>query len=250
MAILSLTFDDGNESQVRDLYPVLKRNRLPATFYVVTSQIGQSGKLTPRGLDTLAQEKNEIGSHGHTHRSLPKLGLIELRDELEKSKETLTAFGVRSFSYPFGHLDDRIVEEVARHYDSGRAYSTDVIANRRDHLTRYVLRSFPIEGRFQTRIQPGARDFIFSRDSSRSDAWFIITMHGQVSVNFSRIASKFRRSNLKKEQLASNLGYIRGRLSVRQQDFLPNFERFCSFLDDNDDTITVTTVSGALEQFQ
>jgi len=225
-------------------------NCLPATFYVVAGQIGQSGRLTEDNLRTLARERNEIGSHGYTHRSLVRLKRNELKDELEKSKKALSAYGARTFSYPFGCFDSRVVAEVAHYYDSARSYNTDVLPNRRSPLNRYSLSSFPVEGRFQTRIQPGTRDFIFSRDSLQSDAWFIITLHGRVSVDSLRIASTLKRSNLTKEQLQAYLRYVRARLSIRQQGvFLRYFERFCSFLADNKDNITVTTVSGALEQF-
>jgi peptidoglycan/xylan/chitin deacetylase (PgdA/CDA1 family) len=201
-------------------------------------------------LRTLADEGNEIGSHGYTHRSLVRLKPDQLKDELEKSKKELSPYRARIFSYPFGHFDSRSIEEVARYYDSARTYGTDVVANGVAHLNKYALKSFPVEGRFQTRIKPGARDFVFSQDNLQSNDWFIITLHGQISVNSLRLASLLRRPRLTKEQLQSDFRYLRARLLIRQREgFLRNFEQFCSFLADNEDTILVATVSEALERF-
>jgi len=209
-----------------------------------------SGKLTESDLDLLVKEGNEIGSHGYSHRSLVRLRRDELKNELAKSKALLSTYGVTSFSYPFGCLDGRIVAEVSRYYDSARTYARGILPNRRIHLNRYSLSSFPIEGQFQTRIIPGTPDFIFSKSNLQSDSWFIITIHGRVSVNLSRIMSVFRLSNLTKEQLESYLHDVEMRLLVRHRHFLANFTQFCAFLVDNKDAITVTTVSAALQKLR
>ena len=249
MPILSFTFDDGNASQVRDLYPLLRDHALPATFYVIASEIGLPGRLTESDLRSLSEEGNEIGSHGYTHRSLVTLKPDQLKDELEKSKRALSRYGVRTLSYPFGRFDSRVVIEVARYYDSARTYSIEMLSNRKTPLNRYSLHSFPVEGRFQTRIQPQSHDFIFSGKNLRSEAWFIITLHGQVSVNPWRVAYTLMRSPTK-EQLQSYFGYAGARLFSRHQGyFLQNFQKLCCFLAANDDTITVSTVSQTLDQF-
>jgi peptidoglycan/xylan/chitin deacetylase (PgdA/CDA1 family) len=247
MIVFSFAFDDGNISQVRDFYPVLKKNRFPATFYIVASEIDVPGKLSTGILQTLVRENNEIGSHGFTHRSLLRLRRNELRNELERSQDVLSRFGARSFAYPFGHFNESIAAEVARYYDSARAYSPAMIVNRAGSLQRYALKSFPIEGRFQPRIQPETSEFMLSRNLLQSDAWFIITIHGQTSINLSRISSAFSQTNLSWEQWCSYMRDIRSRMSCGRNGFFRHFDMFCSRL--SDEKVTVTTVTQALQLF-
>lgn len=59
----------------------------------------------------------ELGSHGATHRALPGLSGPALVEEIGGSQlrlESLISKPVRSFSYPFGLLDDSVQREVAR----------------------------------------------------------------------------------------------------------------------------------------
>jgi peptidoglycan/xylan/chitin deacetylase (PgdA/CDA1 family) len=60
-------------------------------------------------------ERNEIGSHGMTHRDLTKLHPDELMFELKKSKEMLeniTGRPVNSFAYPYGFFNNRLINAV------------------------------------------------------------------------------------------------------------------------------------------
>lgn len=68
----------------------------------------------------------ELGSHGATHQPLPGLPGPSLRTEIGESRrrlERLISRPVHSFSYPFGLLDGRIRDEVAR-AGYGRACSS------------------------------------------------------------------------------------------------------------------------------
>ena len=100
--IISLTFDDGNGSQLAAAQ-VLKAHGLVGTFYITTSFVGSSGFLTQANLNTLAADGNEIGGHSVTHPDLTTLSAAAARAEVCNSKTTLEGWGftVRNFAYPF-----------------------------------------------------------------------------------------------------------------------------------------------------
>jgi peptidoglycan/xylan/chitin deacetylase (PgdA/CDA1 family) len=64
-AAISLTFDDGLLSQLRNVGPILKRRHLHGTFFVITGSKTWLGHLDE--WRRLAEEGNEIGSHSVHH---------------------------------------------------------------------------------------------------------------------------------------------------------------------------------------
>jgi peptidoglycan/xylan/chitin deacetylase (PgdA/CDA1 family) len=66
-------------------------------------------------LTTLANQGHEIGSHGGTHEILPQLNDESLRREVQGSRQCLERHldkPVRSFCYPNGNADERVVRVV------------------------------------------------------------------------------------------------------------------------------------------
>lgn len=119
-----LTFDDGRADQYANAVPLLKEYGFVATFYVFTNAIGRPGYLTWPQIEELSAEGHEIGSHAVYHPYLTKLDDAALKEELERSKAVLEdGLGgpVRTFAYPFGLKDDRVVAAMrAAGYDSAR----------------------------------------------------------------------------------------------------------------------------------
>jgi peptidoglycan/xylan/chitin deacetylase (PgdA/CDA1 family) len=247
LAIFSITLDDGKSSQIRELYPILRKYGFSATFYVVAGEIGLPGKLSIEDLRALVQEGNEIGSHGFTHRSLLGLDVGEVENELRKSREVLRPFNASAFAYPFGHYDRRTVSMVAQYYDSARAYGDAVRVNRSSLVERYALESFPVEGSFSARMDPRAPEYLLSSEEAvESDVWFILTLHGRSSINLGNIRTIFRRVNFTQEQRKAYLNSIRSSLLSSPPDILGHFETFCGGLSLMN--ARVLTVSDALKQ--
>jgi peptidoglycan/xylan/chitin deacetylase (PgdA/CDA1 family) len=109
---LSLSFDDGRESQVTAGLPVFARHDAKATFFVVPSAV-------ERRLDGWKQAVaagHEIGNHSLTHscsgnfpfarqKALEDHSLSRMREELVEANRQITALlGVtaRTFAYPCG----------------------------------------------------------------------------------------------------------------------------------------------------
>lgn len=101
---VSITFDDGVDDQIA-ARSILARYRMHATFYIISSKVGQPGYLTLDQIRGLRADGNEIGSHTVHHVRLTDLHGDALRGELCGSRSDLQNMGftINSISYPFGH---------------------------------------------------------------------------------------------------------------------------------------------------
>lgn len=123
-----LTFDDGCRCFRDHAFPELQARGMTATLFVVSRELGgmnrwdrEAGEraeelLGAGDLRRLAAAGIEIGSHGRHHRDLTTCSDEELREELQGSRSDLEAVldtPVRTFCYPYGHVDGR-VREAAR----------------------------------------------------------------------------------------------------------------------------------------
>ena len=110
-----LTFDDGFAGQYDFVFPVLRAQRIPATFFIASGLVGQSLKLSSgHNLPVMSWEKIwEIGStphleiapHSVTHREFTGLMYDKIVEEIQKSRSALEEkLGRRSdfFAYPRG----------------------------------------------------------------------------------------------------------------------------------------------------
>ncbi len=110
---VALTFDDGpDEKWTPQILDILKRENVPATFFI----IGQNGQAHPGLVKRIVAEGHDIGNHSYTH---PNLGEIPGRvTELELNAtqrliESLTGRSTRLFRAPyFGDAEPQTPDEV------------------------------------------------------------------------------------------------------------------------------------------
>ena len=130
---LSITFDDGYADNFLVAAPILKRLKLPATFFVTTAFIDSSISppwddrlLVPQRWMTwdqvraLAAQGFEVGSHSHKHINFSIPDTSTVRTDLENSRTKLRQqLGVpaRLFAYPYGGQQD--ISEASREIIKG-----------------------------------------------------------------------------------------------------------------------------------
>jgi peptidoglycan/xylan/chitin deacetylase (PgdA/CDA1 family) len=113
-----ITFDDGYADVYRNALPVLRRDHLHATVYVITDRVSTHLHrfLTWGELRALEAGGVEIGSHTHSHVDLTTLDDAGVLDELMRSRRLLErhlGHPVQWLAYPAGRVDAR-VERIAR----------------------------------------------------------------------------------------------------------------------------------------
>jgi peptidoglycan/xylan/chitin deacetylase (PgdA/CDA1 family) len=115
---IALTFDDGFEEMATVALPALEKARFRATFYIVSGTVGTTSRwlqaegeahrplLAWAAIRDLDAAGHEIGAHGHTHRQLDVLPLLDASAEIARSRAELElglGRSVATFAYPHGY---------------------------------------------------------------------------------------------------------------------------------------------------
>ena len=125
---VSLTFDDGCESQYSLGAPALTGRGLKGTFFVTTDWAVDYTGWEP--WITVANMGHEIGSHSMTHPYLTTLPLAQMQEEMEGSRTAIeaqvTAQQCLTFAYPFGDLNDMIKATAQNTYIAARGTTCEL----------------------------------------------------------------------------------------------------------------------------
>ena len=84
--VVALTFDDGPDAVYTPrILEVLHQNKVPATFFVLGSQVDKY----PRVMQWISKAGHEIGNHGYQHRDLHKLTEREVYDDIKRGERSI-----------------------------------------------------------------------------------------------------------------------------------------------------------------
>ena len=111
--MVALTFDDGPDpTWTPPILDILKREKVPATFFV----IGENALENPGLLNRMARNGNEIGNHTYTHPNLALASPTVTRIELNATQRLIEAYTGRStrlFRAPyFGDAEPTTADEL------------------------------------------------------------------------------------------------------------------------------------------
>ena len=107
-----LTFDDGYDDAHTNAFPTLAKNNFIGVFYIITSQIGKSQRMTKNQIIELDKAGMIIGSHTSTHPNLSTLSLDSEKSQINDSKSTLEQIlghPIYDFCYPSGKFSDTTI---------------------------------------------------------------------------------------------------------------------------------------------
>lgn len=110
-----LTFDDGDITNYRCAYPILKELKLSAYFFIIASKVGIRGYMNWEEIRSLRDSGMIIGSHGMNHKILTGLGEVKLDYELRASKKFLEDNLLQSivfFSIPRGFYNEKVIDKA------------------------------------------------------------------------------------------------------------------------------------------
>ncbi len=110
---IALTFDDGPDpTWTPKILDVLKRNGVPATFFI----IGENALTQRPLLERMIAEGHEVGSHTYTHPNLANVSSRQVTFELNATQRLFQAFTGRSlrlFRAPyFGDAEPTTADEI------------------------------------------------------------------------------------------------------------------------------------------
>lgn len=108
---VALTFDDGPSPYTAKILDILKRARVPATFFVQGDHIGGAEALLRRML----AEGHMIGNHSFTHPYLNR-ATTDIGREIRRTQDAIKAatggFVPCLLRPPFGAVDQRVIDEL------------------------------------------------------------------------------------------------------------------------------------------
>jgi peptidoglycan/xylan/chitin deacetylase (PgdA/CDA1 family) len=107
---VAVSFDDGNESDVRIALPLLAARGMTASFFVVADRIDAPGYLGTAAIRELVAAGMPVGSHGFSHHSWRGLSADGLRREVFDARDRIaeaTERPVTGAACPFGTYDRR-----------------------------------------------------------------------------------------------------------------------------------------------
>jgi peptidoglycan/xylan/chitin deacetylase (PgdA/CDA1 family) len=109
-----LTFDDGGESALSEVAPLLEERGYRGHFFVTTGSIGRPGFLSGAQVQELRSRGHRIGSHSHSHPlMMARLSAGEMRDEWTRSTGVLADLlgqPVVTASVPGGYFSPQVAE--------------------------------------------------------------------------------------------------------------------------------------------
>jgi peptidoglycan/xylan/chitin deacetylase (PgdA/CDA1 family) len=156
-----ITFDDGFLGVYEHAAKILGELEWPATVFLVSRLIGKTNEwnsfsapdadayplLAREQIETMRRSGFSFQSHTRTHASLTDLPDDRLADELAGSRrdlEELLGVEVLYLAYPYGHLDDRVINASCS-AGYAAAFSTQPGFNRRK-TDRYRLNRLDVYG--------------------------------------------------------------------------------------------------------
>lgn len=222
LGALSLTFDDGQKSQLQKALPILDDLNLKGTFFVCPKGDNWMDVLSP--WREVFRTGHEIGNHTVSHvcsralspelkeRCLEKMTLEEIEADIlmasRRIREAIPEQETFTFCYPCynNHVGHGITRQsyvpiVAKHFPAGRGIGEFPFGNHPATCDLHYLWSWPVEGR------AGIELVGLAEQVAAHSQWGIMTFHS----------------------------LDEGRLSVSQWAF----RELCDFLDRNRDRIWV-----------
>jgi peptidoglycan/xylan/chitin deacetylase (PgdA/CDA1 family) len=240
--LVSITFDDANESQFTDYYPILESYGLRATFFVITSLLDKKGILNYDQVKELYKCGNEIGSHTHTHPHLTKIPTTSLIFELKKSKEILRNFNCNTLAYPYGDYDERVICYTRHFYSAARGYYGKCFGiNHIGNMDKYALKVIPPEL---------LKNYSIFHNVHNGLA--ILVFHEKFNINLDKIfwITRNKRFDMLNMTSIFNLiitQFFKAFKNGDQSNRLLQFKKLCDILSSSD-LVHVLTISEALKR--
>ena len=140
-----ITFDDGYDDNYRAALPILLKQSMRASFFVVTGKIGQPGYMTWQQTREMHNRGMEIGSHTVHHYTLNEINLKEMERELLASRlmlESNLPAAPAVFANPFGETAPAVVELLAQ--TGYQAACSSVVGLNRPGENLYMIRRLSV----------------------------------------------------------------------------------------------------------
>lgn len=139
--LVSITFDDGWETDYQRGAKVLSTFGYRGTFYLNPSSLDTAKFMTTVQIHELAKAGHQLASHGFEHKDMTTLSQKTLRNELRNARnyiEQQTSTSAVDFASPYGKTDPEVSAVIQQYYRSHRGTEDGI--NTKQNFDRYNLR--------------------------------------------------------------------------------------------------------------
>jgi peptidoglycan/xylan/chitin deacetylase (PgdA/CDA1 family) len=125
--LISVTYDDGWETTYADAMPLLQKNGIHSTQYLLSGTATDSQYLSWEQITAMKNAGHEIGCHTVNHPDLRTIDNSQLKYQVSACKEVMTKrFGVTpDFASPYGSADQRTISVIKQYFASQRNTNGD-----------------------------------------------------------------------------------------------------------------------------
>lgn len=106
-----ITFDDGYADNYEIVYPIMKKFGFPWTIFVITNDVGKSGRVTWEQLKEMQASGVTVANHTFSHPQMTYIPAKTQREEVELTQQALAEhLGIENtyFCYPYGLYNDTL----------------------------------------------------------------------------------------------------------------------------------------------
>ncbi|MGA2670076.1 MAG: Ig-like domain-containing protein, partial [Dehalococcoidia bacterium] len=173
---VTITFDDGYQSQYDIAYPVMNQYGFKGTLFVITGIVNSSGILNLQEIQEMHSHGWEIDSHTVTHPYLTQLSQSQLEAELANSKSWIvnnSLGGSIALAYPYGNYDGNVASTASKYYRYARTTTPGI----NDFSTsNVVLYNVPLWGSSSYNSLSSAEQLVSNAISQNK--WAVVMAHG------------------------------------------------------------------------
>ena len=170
-AVVTLTFDDSYASIYDNAFPVLEKHGFAGTLYTIPDAIGTANYITEAQQDELHAAGWDISGHHQTN-----LGSMTSADRLT-ALEGVSSYlrgkgyrGAENFAYPNGFATSEVVEDVRKHFATGRTINW--MHQPKNYINEMKINAISVSNLSSPSMVLGMVD-----EAIEAGHWLIITFH-------------------------------------------------------------------------
>lgn len=173
--VVSLTFDDGDDSTFKNGLPVLDSNSFKATFYLNDSTLGNQGYMSTDDVSALARDNQEVSSHLYQHVDLVTLTQTQLIQQITNNNTSLQGilgpnYPITDFASPYGSYTSTALDTVMQYYQSHR--TTDGQFNTKANLNPLQIHAILVTSK--TSVSQVEK---WISQAQQQDQWLVLVYH-------------------------------------------------------------------------
>jgi peptidoglycan/xylan/chitin deacetylase (PgdA/CDA1 family) len=172
-ALVSLTFDDGYDTEYTNALPLLDKYGFKSTQFIVSGLVNTSGYMTTAQVQAFANAGHEIGSHTMTHTNMLDQTKKQYDKELSQSQTQLQQWIsglVTSFAFPNGLYNQAIVNDAKTFYSATRGVESGL--NSKDSFNAYDIKAEDIDA---TTTTDQVADWVAQAQATHT--WLVLVYH-------------------------------------------------------------------------